>query len=214
MTNAFYNVESLKTISKKEVPAMNRLARIIFKKDRKTGIEKESKGLWITEITNNMLQVISSDERGSEYLRGCIASVQDSLIRNLIEKGKLVIGADEIDYQKILAAMAVANEASSERFSKESIAAWFGAHMLEPLQVAISEKMVGISESKLKQLTDNYLVSFQVLAGRNPSMNDNIKAGLIRAMEFLPEDHESATAMEIARRLAEVQEATEMLAAL
>ena len=41
--SAFYNVESLKTIAKKEIPAGSRLARIIFKKDRKTGEEKDSK---------------------------------------------------------------------------------------------------------------------------------------------------------------------------
>ena len=212
--SSFYNVESLKTISKKEVPAANRLARIIFKKDRKTGEEKESRGLWVADITNGMLQLISTDARGAEFLRGCIAGVQDSIIRSLIEKGKVVIGADEIDHEKILAAMAAINESSSDRFSKESIATWFAAHMLEPLQAAIREKIVGISDGKLKQLTDNYLASFQILAQRNPSMNNDIKAGLIRAMEFLPEDHESATAMEIARRLAEVQEATAILAAL
>ena len=210
----FYNVESLKTISKKETPAGNRLARIIFKKDRKTGEEKDSKGLLVSDISENYLAVISNDARGSEYLRGCIASVQDALIRKLIEAGKLTISSDEIDTEKLLAAMAAINEASSDRFSKESIATWFAEHMLVPLQAAICEKMEGISDSKLKQLTDNYLASFQILAGRNPSMNNTIKAGLIRAMEFLPEDHESTTAIEIARRLAEVQEASEMLAAL
>ena len=69
-------------------------------------------------------------------------------------------------------------------------------------------------DSKLNQLLANYLDSFQVLAGRNPSMNNDVKASLIRAMEFLPEDHDSVTAQEIARRLAEVQEATALLAAL
>lgn len=210
----FYNVESLKTISKKETPVGNRLARIIFKKDRKTGEEKDSKGLWVPGISENYLANISNDTRGSEYLRGCIAAVQDALIRKLIEAGKLTISSDEIDTEELLAAMAAINESSSDRFSKESIATWFNEHMLTPLQAAICAKMEGISDSKLKQLTDNYLASFQILAGRNPSMNNAVKAGLIRAMEFLPEDHESTTAMEIARRLAEVQEASEMLAAL
>ena len=66
--SAFYNVESLKTISKKEVPATMRLARIIFKKDRKTGIEKDSKGLWVSEISSSLLTLISNDSRGAEFL--------------------------------------------------------------------------------------------------------------------------------------------------
>ena len=209
---SFYNVESLKVIAKKDVPASNRLARIIFKKDRKTGVEKDSKGLWVPAITDNLVQVVASHETGAEYLRNVIAGVQDGIIRKLIENGKLTISSDEIDVDHIIAAMAAANE--TERFSKESIKLWFVEHMLLALTAAIRNKMTGISDSKLTQLLANYLDSFQVLAGRNPSMNNDVKAGLIRAMEFLPEDHDSATAQEIARRLAEVQEATAMLAAL
>ena len=209
---SFYNVESLKTIAKKEVPAANRLARIIFKKDRKTGVEKDSKGLWVPAITDNMVQVVASHETGAEYLRNVIAGVQDALIRKLIENGKLVVSRDEIDVDRIIAAMAAVNE--TERFSKESIKLWFVEHMTPALTAAIRNKMTGISDSKLNQLLANYLDSFQVLAGRNPSMNNDVKAGLIRAMEFLPEDHDAVTAQEIARRLAEVQEATAMLAAL
>ena len=212
MSAQFYNVESLKVISRKEVPATMRLSRIIFKKDRKTGVEKDSKGLFVSDLTNNMMQLIATDERGVEFLKGKIAEVQDSIIRKLIDAGKLVINSDEIDYEKILSAMAQSNE--SVRFSKESIAVWFNEYLLDPLSAAIQEKMAGISADKLNKLLANYLESFQLLAGRTPSMSNAIKLGLIRAMEFLPEDHDSVTAQEIARRLAEVQEATAMLAAL
>lgn len=210
--SAFYNVESLKVISKKEVPAANRLARIIYKKDRKTGIEKDSKGLWVAEITGNMLQLIANDERGAEFLKGKIAEVQDSIIRKLIDTGKIVINSDEIDHNVILAAMAQSNE--SVRFSKESIAAWFSEHMKQPLEDAIRSKMAGISNDKLNKLISNYLESFQILAQRQPSMSNEIKTGLIRAMEFLPEDHDSVVACTIASKLSEVQEASVTLAAL
>lgn len=209
---SFYNIESLKAISKKEIPAHNRLARIIFKKDRKTGEEKDSKGVWVPVIGRAMLDLISCDDRGAEFLCNTIAGVQDALIRRVVESGKYVVSADEIDYEKILAAMAAANE--TERFSKESIKVWFVEYMQAPLAAAIKDKMSGIADSKLNQLLANYLDSFQILAGRSPSMSNDVKAGLIRAMEFLPEEHDSATAQEIARRLAEVQEATAMLAAL
>ena len=209
---AFYNVESLKVIAKKDMPAMHRLARIIFKKDRKTGVEKDSKGLWINAITDNMMQVVASHETGAEYLRNVIAGVQDGIIRKLIEQGKLVVSSDEIDVDHIIAAMAAANE--TERFSKESIKLWFVEHMTPALTVAIRNKMTGISDSKLNQLLANYLDSFQVLAGRNPSMSNEIKAGLIRAMEFLPEDHDSVVACTIAEKLNSVTEASVSLAAL
>jgi hypothetical protein len=41
-----------------------------------------------------------------------------------------------------------------------------------------------------------------------------VKAQLIRAMEFLPEDYESVIGEKVASALAESEEATEMLAAL
>lgn len=208
----FYNVESLKVISKKEVPATMRLSRVIFKKDRKTGIEKDSKGLFVSDVTNNLLQLISGDERGAEFLKGKIAEVQDSLIRKLIDAGKVVINADEIDYEKILAAMAATNE--SVRFSKESIAAWYKEYLQDALGAAIRAKMPGITQAQMDKLLGNYLESFQILAGRNPSMNNEIKAGLIRAMEFLPEDHDSVVACTIAEKLANVTEASVTLAAL
>lgn len=214
---SFFNVESLKTISKKEVPAGNRLARIIFKDVKRNGVvveTKDSKGLWVNAITDNMLAVISTQPAGAEYLRGCIAGVQDGIIRSLIEKGKVTISEDEIDYQRILQAMAIINESGADRFSKESIASWFNSVLLAPLSAAIKAKMDGISDSQLNKLLNNYLESFQILAGRNPSMNNNVKAGLIRALEFMPEDHESATALEIVRRLNDVQEASVTLAAL
>ena len=208
----FYNVESLKVISKKEVPATMRLSRVIFKKDRKTGIEKDSKGLFVSDVTNNLLQLISGDERGAEFLKGKIAEVQDSIIRKLIDAGKIVINSDEIDHSVILSAMAQSNE--SVRFSKESIAAWYKEYLQDALGAAIRAKMPGITQSQMDKLLGNYLESFQILAGRNPSMNNEIKTGLLRAMEFLPEDHDSVIACTIASKLSEVQEASVTLAAL
>lgn len=210
----FYNVEALKAISKKEVPEGFRLARVIYKTDKKTGIEKESKGLHVAAISNNLLQVCCNDEAGSEFLKSAIAGVQDAVIRRLVDAGKLSIFEGEIDYSEILREMKLANESSGARFSKETIAAWFAEYLLEPLQLQIKAKMQGISDSKLKQLTDNYLASFQILAGRNPSMKDEVKASLIRAMEFLPEDHDSAVALTLAEKLAAVSEASIELLAL
>lgn len=210
----FYNIESLKTISKKEVPATMRLARVIYKKDKKTGIEKDSKGLHVAAIMTATVQMIAADSNGLEWMQNAIAGVQDSVIRKLVDSGKLVINEEEISFSAIINEMKLANESSGARFSKEAIATWYAEYMLNPLSEAICNKMQGISESQLKKFIDNYLASFQILAGRNPTMSNEVKASLIRAMEFLPEDHDSVVAITIAERLAAITEASAELLAL
>lgn len=212
---SFYNVESLKTIAKKEVPEGNRLSRIVFKDVKKNGVvveSKESKGLWVPQITDAAVQYVATNEIGIEYLRAAIAGVQDSIIRKYVAAGRLTVSSDQIGIADILDAMKTATE--SERFTKESIAKWFSEFLKEPLADAIRNKMEGISQSHLDKLLGNYVENFQILAGRNPSMSNVIKAGLIRAMEFLPEDHDSITACTIAEKLAAVSEASVELCAL
>lgn len=216
VSSQFNSVESLKTIAKKDAPESKRLCRIICKDvkgaDGKVVQTRESKGVFIPVLGAAAVNVIAADAIGNEFLLNAILGAQDALVRKLVEAGKLTINDEEIAVSKILEAMAVSNE--SVRFSKESIRTWFADSLQAALTSQIKAKMVGISDSKLNQLLGNYLTSFQSLAGRNVSMSNAIKLGLIRALEFLPEDHDSATAQEIAKRLSEVGEATEMLAAL
>ena len=202
-----YQIESLKKLSKLELSNGDRLARII-KKGEKSRLA-ESVGVVLPQVHISLLNALMSYEVGQEYLRGCVESVQDAIIRKLAEAGKMALFDDQIGIATILDAMRASNE--SQRFSKEAIKVWFEENLQGILCEKIEEKNFGISEDKLLRMVAAYLESFQILAGRNPSMDDKVKAGLLRAMEFLPEAHESAVAIEIVERLQAVKKPEAML---
>ena len=202
-----YQIESLKKLSKIELGNGDRLCRII-KKGEKSKLT-ESMGVIVPAVHVSILNALVSNEVGKEFLCNAVASVQDSLIRKLAEAGKLAFFDDAIDIDAMLEAMQAENE--TVRFSKESIAKWF-ISILQPVLVeAIKAKYDGIAESKLSQMLASYLASFQTLAARQPSMDSKVKASLIRALEFLPEDTDDAVTNEIASRLAVVQDASVLI---
>lgn len=205
-----YQIESLKKLAKLELGAGDRLVRVIAKKGTIGKKAIESQGCIIPTVSIGMLNTLLNDPVGKEYLQGCIASVQDALVRKAVENGKMAIFDDTIGIGAMLDAMRATNE--SVRFSKESIKVWFDEFMKDALATAIRNKFSNAAEDKIESMVSNYLASFQILAQRNPSMSKEVKAGLIRAMEIaLPEDHDSVTGEEIATRLSAVQEASVML---
>ncbi len=207
-----HQIESLKKLSKIELGTGDRLCRIIAKGGKIGAKTMESQAAIVPVVAVSILNSLVNDPVGREYLCNAVADVQDSIIRSLVEKGKLAIFEEQIGLSAIIDAMKATNE--SQRFSKESIKAWFDAHMVIPLTDAIVAKYAGIDNAKVNKMLAQYLDSFQVLAGRNPSMPAAIKNGLIRALEFLPDDHDTATATEIVTRLQNVQEPTAMLGML
>jgi hypothetical protein len=207
-----YQIENLKKLSKIELGTGDRLVRVIAKKGMIGKKRMESQGVIIPAVSVSMLNALVNSEVGREYLCGAVAGVQDALVRRAVEAGKMALFAEQFDLDAIEAAMRAANE--SGRFSKESIKVWFDEYLRDPLAAAIRAKMGAIADDKVEKLCGNYLASFQLLAGRDPTMSNAVKAGLIRALEFLPEDHDTVTGNEVATRLATVQEASEVLAAL
>ena len=202
-----YQIESLKKLSKLELSSVDRLARII-KKGEKSRLA-ESVGTIVPKVHISLLNILMNDDVGQEYLRGCVENVQDAIIRKLAEAGKMALFDDQIGIAALLDAMRASNE--SMRFSKEAIKVWFEENLQGILCEKIEEKNPGISKDKMLRMVTAYLESFQVLAGRNPSMDEKVKAGLLRAMEFLPDDHESAVAIEIVERLQAVKKPEAML---
>ena len=202
-----YQIESLKKLSKLELNNGDRLARII-KKGEKSRLT-ESVGTIVPKVHISMLNALMSNDVGQEYLRGCVENVQDAIIRKLAEAGKMALFDDQIGITALLDAMRASNE--SMRFSKEAIKVWFEENLQGILCEKIEEKNPGISKDKMLRMVTAYLESFQILAGRNPSMDEKVKAGLLRAMEFLPDDHESAVAIEIVERLQAVKKPEAML---
>lgn len=185
-----YQIESLKAVQKKEVSENQRICRVIAKKGQIGNRTMDSQGVILNRVSVNLVQLLLGDENGAEWLRGKVESVQDAIVRKMVEGGKLAFYDDQIDMGSILAAMKSDNE--SGRFSKETIAAWFKDTMAPVLREKIVEKYTGISEDKIVKMLDAYLVNFSVLAQRQPSMPAETKAGLIRAMGFLAEDSEDA----------------------
>lgn len=205
-----YAINTLKIESKKELDSNSRLVRIIAKGGKVENRVIESQGIIIPALSINAIQLVLNNPVGAEFLLNSVYSVQDSIIRKLIANGKNQIFDAEFSIEKIIESMNELNETT--RFSKESIAKCFDSIIKPVLESALVEKGYGNQADKLVK---NYLESFQILAGRNPSMNANIKAGLVRCLELVPEaQQDDATLVEIARRLSEVQEATAILAAL
>lgn len=208
-----YQIESLKTLAKKDLGETQRLARIIAKGGKVGTVETESLGCIVPILSRNTIEVIMHNDAAFEFVRNAVYGVQDSLIRKAVEQGKLCVFDSQIDIEAIVSAMNDVNE--SVRFSKESIKKWFDANLRQSLSEAIGKKLgASVASDKITKLVDGYLVQFQTLAGRNVSMDSKVKAQLLRALDFLPEEHDSETGAELVRRLNDAQEATEMLAAL
>lgn len=199
-----YQIESLKSLAKKELESGFRLSRVIAKKGKIGNKTMESQGVIIPVIGINVLNTLVNDPIGKEFLINSVAGIQDSIIRKMVENGKLAFYDEQIGFSALITAMQSENE--SVRFSKDSIQKWFIEIMSPILDEKIAEKYSGIAESKKAAMLNGYLTSFQILAQRQPTMSKEIKAGLIRAMEFLPQDQDDPVTIEIATRLPSVQE--------
>lgn len=204
-----YQIESLKVVAKKEIVEGMRVSRIIAKKGQIGNKTMESQGVVVPVVAVNVVNTLLSDDTGREFLCNAVAGVQDGIIRKLVENGKMAFFDEQIGISALIDAMRVENETS--RFSKDGIAKWFDAVMVPVLREKIVEKYAGIAESKIADMLRGYLQSFQILAGRTPSMPNKVKAGLVRALEFLPQDTDDAMTLEIGTRLAAVSEAAVML---
>jgi hypothetical protein len=207
-----YTIETLKKLSKLELGANDRLCRIIAKKGMIGSRTMESQAAILPAVSANVVQQLLMKDAGKEWFCNAVEKLQDELVRNRIAAGHLSVYDNHIDAESILGLMETEN--SVQRFSKESIKVWFDSVLCAPLTDAIVAKMPTATPAVVNKLVGNYLESFQILAGRNPSMKAEVKAGLLRALDFVPADHESVTAIEVVRRLNEVTEATVILAAL
>lgn len=207
-----YQIEALKGMKKDEPKAGERLARLLAKKGQIEGKSTDSMGVIVPVVGISFLNGIMADSNGQQWLRQQVESVQDLLIRRAIGAGKLAIFDDAIDVGACLRVMAADME--STRFSKESIKVWFDAHLRGLLAARLAEKNPAMQQSVVMKLCDQFLDRFMSLAGRNVSMDLKTKDQLLKAIELLPEDHESATCNELLERLQEVGENSGIAGAL
>jgi hypothetical protein len=181
-----YNVVSYITGDKPKKGSEFRLAKITFKTDKQTGIKADSKAVELpiisaNEISNNAMALIPA-------ITNMLASVQDSIIRENIENGKKFISITDISIPNLIAYLA--SESKGERLSKEYLNNWFDSELLEPLTIAISEKIAlsGIATDKqldvINDTVNAYKVNIAKLASPNTNFDDSIKAMLIKALNF------------------------------
>lgn len=207
-----YQIEALTRFKKVEAAAGERVSRLLAKKGVIEGRTVESQGVLIPVVSLAMLNGITADVNGQQWLRSKVQDVQDALIRKMIGAGKVSFFDDQIGIDACLRVMAA--EMESTRFSKESIKVWFDGSLRGLLAARLSEKNPAMQQSVILKLCDQFLERFVSLAGRNVSMDLKTKDQLLKAIELLPADHESATATEIMERLQEVGEDSGIAGAL
>ena len=100
-----YQIESLKKLSKVELGSGDRLCRIIAKGGKIGNREIESQGVIIPAVSVSILNALINDDNGREYLCNAVASVQDAIIRKLIEQNKSAVFDNQFDLSAIIAAM-------------------------------------------------------------------------------------------------------------
>lgn len=196
-------LKPLKQVSKLEVPEQTRLLRVIHKGDG-----KESRGAFVPLLSETTIQSLLLKPEGLEWFRNKVEAVQEQIVRKL---NCTTFDSEQIQFDGILAFITAENV--STRFSKEAIETWFQADMIGFLQAALKEKGI-TEEDKLKQITNSFMASFCLLAGRNPSMPEAIKDQLVKCLALLPDEYVNTVAERIAEKLSTVQEATVLIDAL
>lgn len=196
-------------VTKDAVVGDGMVAVAISRTDGKKG--KSGHCIVIPDVSDAALSVISNDVQCQDWLRYAINQFK-SQIASAINKNKLTITSDKLGTAAVLSAMRA--ETESQRMTKEAIGEWFTAELAPLVAARIQDKLPGIAADKLAKLVESYCTKFQMLAGRDVSMSDTLRAQLLVALELLPEDTDNVMTGKVAAKLAEVSEASEVLEAL
>lgn len=201
-----------KVVATKELPSSIADGMTVYAVSRNDGKKGKSGIVCVAPaVSDALVSVFQNSAVGKAFIVDAMEGLRSRIISKLHASGKTI--HDEsigITAMTLLAKQ----ETESQRMTKEAIGAWFDADLMKLIADAIAAKLDGISTEKLTKLVEGYRSKFQTLAGREVSMPAAVKAQLIRAMEFLPEDYESVIGEKVAAALAESEEATETLAAL
>lgn len=197
----------IKTIDAKPAEGFTTLS--ISRTDGKKG--KSGLCIVVPVTSDSVVSLVTASDIGKAWIVDAIDDVR-SRIASAINKAGLTITSDKIGIDGILAQMKL--ETESQRMTKDAIGAWFDSDLAPLLSARIQEKMAGIAADKLAVLVGNYKATFQTLAGRDVSMSEQVKAGLIKAMELLPAEYEHVIGTKVLEKLVDVSEAKVMLAAL
>jgi len=163
-------------------------------------------------VSDSVFNVFTTNETGKAFIVDAVERLR-SKIASKLYAGGLVISDDRIGIDGLLAL--AKQETESQRMTKESIGVWFDVALGELVGNAIAAKMPhGIAADKVAVLVDGYKAKFQTLAGRDVSMPNAVRDQLLKVLGLLSDGYEHPICEKVAVALAEVQEASETLAAL
>jgi len=165
-----------------------RLSKITYKTDSKTGIKPDSKSVSIPAIVWSDIE--SQVPVIKDHILDLVLKAQDGIVRKLVEAGKDSITSESINIPAIIAAML--EESSGGRLTGETIREWFQESIKCNLLIAFASKL-GISDDtaptaeqseKLAKILKGYEDSFAKLASGAASFNDTQKSNLIKAIQL------------------------------
>jgi len=148
--------------------------------------------------------LVTTSEIGKAYITDCIDDVRSKLA-SAINKAGNTVTSDKLGIDAILDFMR--KESENQRMTKDAIGAWFDADLSGLIAEQIAIKYEGIAQDKIDAYLANYRAQFQTLAGRDVSMNDDIKAALMRVTDYLPEDYDSVIGGKVIEALSKVSSA-------
>jgi hypothetical protein len=206
-----YVVKSTKEI--KEIDS-NSVVLPVSRTDGKKG--KSGLGIVVPVVSENVVQVLLNDAIGKAWFVEQVDAVRSRIVSKLY-KSNSTITSDRIGVSSILDSMRA--EVESQRFTKESIEVWFKDVMVAVLLPRIQDKYPGIESTKSGKILNGYMESFQLLASRKNAagryeMADSIRNSLLKVLDYLPEDHEHNVTIEIAERLSNTEEPSNVLDSL
>lgn len=171
-----------------------RLAKVTYKKDKETGIKKESRAVSIPAIATNDIQ-----ENLAVLLpaiRSFLESQQDAIVRKLVDSGASVVQDSDISMAAI--ASFAEEENTGARLTKESIGAWFDTGIADTLRVAFADRL-GLSNTptademfRVETAVATYKDKFAAMAGGKTSYIPEVAEKLAKALEFAADDDEIA----------------------
>ena len=188
-TSLGYTVKALADISKQEIPANFRLARIIRKASAKDSNGMESQGVMVPAVVADAAWLQSDTIRA--YMEQCIADVQDKIVRKVTDSGRNIITDVDINMDAV-ASYLEATDDNIGRLSRDKIGQWFDAEALDTLTLAFANKMGVGNEptaeqvTKLEQVTRQYRDCFGMLAGKSPSVAPKVGENLLKALDMIP----------------------------
>lgn len=205
MSNA-YPVRTLSDVSTIVDTANNRMVKVRFKENRKTGEKKENKFVEIPQI--RIADIESHFDALVPHFISYLETVQDSICRGRIDSLSPVSAIPSEDITMIGVIDYLETEATGGRLTKDAIAQWFDASLSGELSMALCEKM-GVNDpdeltdsqaSKITATVNAFREKLSSLSGGKTSYPVDICQRLLNALAYVS-DTSDVMASRLTKRL-------------